>query len=75
MRALRMIGRALFGKMPRPGEVYIFDDEPNPFKRDAFRVEVLEVKEGWVRYKHVGSTLWTNESMKADSFRFCYYKA
>lgn len=58
---------------PKPGEVFTFkDDSDCPFERPIFKVEVLEVREGWVRYKFLGSSMFQNEVMKLSSFRHCY---
>ena len=44
--------RALFYKLPKPGDVYV-DDTDNPFDRRRWRV--VDAKEGWVKYT---STSW-----------------
>lgn len=72
---LKQFWRALFKKPPvTPGMVMTFDDGKTdcPFERPVFKVEVLDVKDGWVRYRHVDTTFFQNEVMKLDSFRFCY---
>lgn len=40
--------RMLFAANPKPGEKYILDDN-DPF--DTHTAKVLEVKQGWVRYR------------------------
>jgi len=67
----RAIWRGWFGNAPRAGERYQFDEESNPFK-DPWFVDVLEVRDGWVRYNYTGSEYSKNQSMKVGAFRFCF---
>ena len=72
---LKAFMRSFFGKSPQVGDVMTFDDFSSdcPFDRpSAYKVEVLEVKNGWVRYRFKDSTFYQNEVMKLSNFRFCY---
>lgn len=67
----------LFHRDIKPGQVYIFRSHikrKNPFENEdkPHTVEILEVRGCWIRYKFIGSSVWNNESMKRDSFNFCY---
>jgi polyphosphate kinase 2 (PPK2 family) len=65
----------LFHRDIEAGQTYIFRDHTDdPFKKDKLIVEIMGVKNGWVNYRHVGSSMWTNESMKRDSFNYCYMR-
>lgn len=69
--------RELFKQKPAPvpGQIRQFDrnyEKTNPFKSKPHSVEVLEVKDGWVRFRHLDSTMWQNESLKIKTFCFCY---
>jgi hypothetical protein len=54
-----MIGfiRGLFYPMPKPGDVFIWDDWLNkdPWRKPEEYI-VLEVKNGWIRYEGVNET-------------------
>jgi len=59
------------------GQKYIFRDHvnsKNPFKHEEkpLIVEILDVRNGWIRYKHVGSTIRQDESMEISAFNFCF---
>ena len=65
-----------FDKLRRPkkGEIWISTfrtDENDPFKpKDEFEIEILDYKEGWVRYS-IGR-LFKDERMKLESFSRIY---
>jgi len=73
---MRDILRAIFKPLPRPGEVFSFDDgwDKDPFGKTPHKVEVIETKRGWVRYKFVGSSIFVDERMTRSAFNFCYKK-
>lgn len=73
---MRALLRAVFYPLPKPGDIYSFDDgwEENPFYHAPHMVEVLEVMNGWVRYKFEGSSVFMNEHLRRSSFHFCYKK-
>lgn len=56
------------------GQKYILDGkEQNPFRPEDYVVEVLERKQGWVRYRFTtGGEFFQNESMKEDKFMSLY---
>jgi len=66
--------RMLFYRDIKKGDEFIFNasEEKNPFKKEPFRVRVKAVKNGFVNYEFIGSSLWTNESMGIVNFNFCY---
>ncbi len=45
----------------------------NPFAR-AHQVEIIEVRDGWVNYKWLKSSMFQNDSMETKSFVHCYRK-
>lgn len=56
---------------PNAGEIWVFDPEnQNPFKKQHV-VKILAVKDGWVNYS-MGGHIFNNESMKMDSFLYCF---
>lgn len=62
-------------RKPKPGEVWMYKQKKtrDPWGCESgHKVEVLDVREGWVRYKFAGSTLWTDEHQKMKSFVYCY---
>lgn len=69
--------RAIFGKMPKIGEKYIFDDdnEYNPFiaENDQHIVEVYDVKGKWILFQYCND-FKCMDSLKVHTFRFCYKK-
>ena len=76
---------AMFKSLPKQGEIYLFRDfYGDPFEtwedgvinvtKQRGLVEVLEVKQGWVRYKHIGSSIFKDGRLKRSSFHFCYKK-
>ena len=43
----------LFRRNVKPGQIYIYNEEvKNPWANDEHKVEVLEVKNGFVKYKY-----------------------
>lgn len=54
------------------GSLWLLDSEENPFKKTEYKVEVIEMRDGWVNYRIVGSSSFQNEAMKVSNFRFCY---
>lgn len=68
--------RAIFKPLPRPGDIYSFDDgwRGDPFSNSSHKVEVLEAKRGWVRYKWVDSSMFVDERLSRSSFNFYYKK-
>lgn len=72
-----MLFRTLFGKMPKTGEQYVYDDfdTKNPFKTEKrHTVTVTDVIGKYVKYKFDNSTMWQNESLPRASFLGCYKK-
>lgn len=61
---------------PIPGEHYmLFENESNPFRnKNGPMVEIIDIKNGWVKYRFFGISLFQNESMKIDIFHSCYKK-
>ena len=64
----------MFKPLPKPGDIYIFDDDVDPWSDKRHKVEVLEVAPGWVRYKFCGSSYLTDERLQRSRFHFCYEK-
>lgn len=69
--------RSIFKPCPKPGEIFIFDESwrgNDPFSKERvpFKVEVLEVKEGFVKYRWLSSA--RTDSAKRSHFHFCYKK-
>lgn len=59
--------------IPVAGSVYDFIIEQDPFGiKKTHQVEVLEVKDGWVRYSFKDSLLWKNETMTTETFLRLY---
>lgn len=73
---MRDILRAIFKPLPKPGEVFSFDDrwDKDPFGKIPHQVEVIETKHGWVRYKIIHSLMFIDERMSRSCFHFCYKK-
>jgi hypothetical protein len=69
----KSIIRALFYKLPKVGDIYIFDGDKNPFKK-RIEVNVLEVKDGYVRYKYKNNMFSDNMSLEGSSFNYSYFK-
>ncbi len=60
-----------------PGSKWIFKDHDNedPFQNKPLKVEVKEVKNGWVNYRFLNdSTMFQNESTKKSIFMWMYRK-
>ena len=56
------------------GDIWVMKNDspwPNP---DAPRVKILDVKDGWVRYARVGTTLYQDERLVDHSFTYIYEK-
>lgn len=71
----RAMIRSYFGAKVKTGEIYIFDGcIDSPFDDNSnFKVEVLDVKGKWVKFRHMNSySMFQNERMKMNIFRFCY---
>jgi len=70
------IGAVLFNKNITRGQIYILrggSNKGNPFSDDKnHTVEIIDVKDGFVNYKFVGSTIFINESMKTSVFNGVY---
>ncbi len=55
------------------GEVYRFkEDGENPFAKRKMFAKVKDVKKGWVLYDIVPGNVFLNQSMRSDSFLYCY---
>lgn len=69
-----MIGmlRAMFKPLPSAGDVFTLDSD-DPFGNNT-TVEVIETKNGWVRYKFCSSYIFLDERMEKSSFNYCYKK-
>jgi hypothetical protein len=61
--------RMLFGKMPKPGERFYFDQDGDPFK-DSWEIVVTETRGKWVKYKYCSFN--GENSMSRDCFYFCF---
>jgi hypothetical protein len=74
---IRSLFRASFTSVT-PGSTYILDRTPvNPFEENnPCLVEVLEVKEHWVRYRMlpIDSSLFQNEKMHIVAFKLVFRK-
>lgn len=69
MNIFKAMFRAIFYKLPKPGDIYVFDSS------DVFdRVEVIGTYGNWVNYRQIGSYLFDNEYLSRDDFHFCYIK-
>jgi hypothetical protein len=75
-KAFKALLRAIFYRAPIVGKVYVFDNwdaNVDPFKSDVIpNVEVLEVKNDFVKYKMLECKYFTTDSMKVNAFWFCY---
>lgn len=72
---IKAIARSIFIKTLNAGDIFIIDDyNRNPFADPPHKVVVKDVKNGWVNYRFIDSTLFQNESMRVSSFMFCYKK-
>jgi len=60
--------------MPKAGEIYRVDEEDDPFGDKYKKRRVLEVKDGWVRYEWVGSSMWKDERKSRACFHGCYIR-
>jgi hypothetical protein len=59
--------------IPEIGRIYRFKDGDDPWSRlRTHGVEVIDVKEGWVRYKFLGGSIFNDERMELSSFNHCY---
>lgn len=64
------------------GDIFILGHgkkEKDPFKRaekrkDPSEVKVLDMREGYVQYKHLRGSLFNPDSMKLDTFLYVYGK-
>ena len=67
--------RAMFYRLPQPGDVYVFDEnKKDPWGEPVHTVEVLDAKMGWVRYAFCGSTFFNDERMQRSCFHYAYRK-
>ncbi|RJQ30348.1 hypothetical protein C4565_00760 [Candidatus Parcubacteria bacterium] len=56
------------------GKYRFIDDSGDPFPRkDGHLVIVLDVKQGWVRYRWAEGDMWQDQRMEEWSFRLCYF--
>ena len=66
----------LFYRDFRHGQIYIFRNVnyDNPFITDdeKYLVEIINVKDGWVNYKHLNRSVFQNEASNYVNFNFCY---
>lgn len=69
-RLLQRLWRTLFGPKVCPGQKWEFDPK-NPFG-DTWVVEVLEVRDSYVRYRSVNGRLIGSGTDRIDDFRYCY---
>ncbi len=60
--------------LPKVGDIYVFDDDVDPWSDRRHKVEILDVAPGWVRYKFCGSEFLTDLRATRSSFHFCYKK-
>ena len=65
--------RILFGKLPKPGDRFYFDQCGNPFE-DSWTIEVTETRGKWIQYEYTNKKKFGNakSSMVRSSFHFCY---
>ena len=69
------IFKMFFSKKVEVGEIYIFDDEiDNPFVKEEEKplVRILDIKNGWIKYEHINSSVFKNEHMSNLTFRTMY---
>lgn len=62
-------------KKPIPGETWCLSMQfngPWPLRGDNTGVCILDVKEGWVRYKVGGGVIFNDERMEVDKFTKIY---
>lgn len=64
----------IFKALPKPGDIYVLDDDVDPWSDKRQKVEVIETMPGWVRYKFCGSSVYTDERLRRTAFHFCYEK-
>ena len=64
--------RSLFKPLPKIGEIYVFDDCGDPW--GSHKVEVLDVANGWVRYKFCDSDFYQDLRTTKSAFNYCYVK-
>ena len=67
--------RAMFSRLPQPGDIYEFDeDSKDPWGKTPHKVRVLDAKAGWVRYEFCKGSMWKDERMSRSCFHFAYRK-
>jgi len=66
--------RALFYPLPKVGDIYVFDEPKDPWNDKRTRVQVLDVADGWVRFRWLNAILFQDERKKRSTFHFCYVK-
>ena len=54
------------------GQVWSNGKDSSPWENDLFYVEVLDVKDGWVRYRWINSTMWQDERYEVGMFCSLY---
>lgn len=65
------IYNAFFGKTPEAGQVFCHMDRiACPFDREDYSATVIEVREGWVKFKR---KYGADDSMTVRMFRYIYH--
>lgn len=66
--------RFIFSKLKiEAGQVFEFKlNTSNPFAPPPHKVEVIAVKDGWVKYRFCDAMPGQNSSIKIGTFRYCY---
>jgi hypothetical protein len=66
----------IFKPLPKTGDKFVFDDGmgKDPFGRNEQIAEVIEARNGWVRFK-ILDTSRTDERLPRSHFHFCYERA
>jgi len=70
----KLLKSVFSNSIPKRGEIYVFDDDdPSPFETEPpHRVEVVEVRNGWVSYRYPDLKHSSMKSCRLSSFRYAY---
>ena len=63
---------------PQPGQKWILDsDDGSPWSNPPSNIVsvILEVKQGWVRYRVADNSFMQDEHQTVDIFKLCHYPA
>lgn len=73
--ALVLVNWPLIYRKPVPGEIWrAKPSKPaDPFSaKPEQKVEILDVRQGWVRYRWLGAALWQDERRRMKIFVYCW---